>query len=271
MCVSVSMTQRFPPAQHAFLNLSPLQTSLLYRSFTTEPEVMNPYEGEQQTLLYMPRPSSVFIIPELLQMILLEASVQDILISHQRINKTFKGVIDSSPSIQRKLFYNIEFLSEDDHLATVQWNSFMKSFGTQHNLTNYIVCDPSAFEQHGYPSASWRNMSITYPPINTLMIKHYSLEVLYYLVSDSGITIGQLAETQQRGCYLRTDGMRGPMGRLATFEVDFIQRVGDRYLCNHMLMITSESKRRTRSQNEQDNDMARFMANSNPNYTSTHS
>ena len=176
-------------------------------------------------------PSPVFSIPELLEQILYHTEPHDLL-SLQGIKKTFQGVIQSSRSLQRKLFFDVKILPEGGELAEVKWNPFIQRFSDDQAYNPYgrRSFSSASFERLGYPKASWKDMFITCPATNSLAIYGGEGDGMFYLTSIAGITLGQLAKAPKQYYYLRIDRLKGFWAAHKPFTVGAAQRVSENFL-----------------------------------------
>jgi len=160
----------------------------------------------------MSHSNKVFSIPELVE---IGCSCKDLLLQH-RVNRTRQRILRNSRPMQRKLHNDVDLLEgddcpkrrESDDLGKVKWNPFMTSFqnGRIEKCDIIQKLDLEAFKKYDHTTASWKAMYLTRAAFKKAMIfnRHVALDSL---VSVTGITIGQLAETQHEGCPLRFEGM----------------------------------------------------------------
>ena len=142
--------------------------------------------------------TKTFGIPELLEIILENATPRDLLL-WQRVNKSWQAAIKTSPRIQEKLFFRIEPCKHKYEQNHAMWNPFIESFLEAHMDSGCCYeIDPEAFDgRRSYPTASWKQMFITSPAAIGLRIMIYGsgdIELGRAIVCRSGITIGQLAD-----------------------------------------------------------------------------
>lgn len=144
--------------------------------------------------------TKTFGIPELLEVILENATSQDVLL-WQRVNKMWQTAIKTSPRIQGKLFYNIEPRKDEKGLDHAIWNPFMKS--DEVKLINSGGCrgigQLTINGKRSYPTASWKQMLITSPAavgMRTIVDDGENTYIGKPIVCGSGITIGQLVDLQ---------------------------------------------------------------------------
>ena len=142
--------------------------------------------------------TETFGIPELLEVILENATPRDVLL-WQRVNKTWQTAIKTSPRIQEKLFFRIEPCKSKHEQYHATWNPFINSFLEE--VINSGCCrgiDRLAFDgKSSHPTASWRQMFITSPAatgLKTIIFGGEDTEFGRQIVCGSGITIGQLAD-----------------------------------------------------------------------------
>ena len=155
----------------------------------------------RQTETSAMRPSTeTFGIPELLEIILENATPQDVLL-WQRVNKMWQAAIKTSPRIQEKLFFRIEPCKDKHEQDNVIWNPFIASFLVEE--INSGCCrgiGQHAFDgKISFPTASWKQMFITSPAaigLRTIVHGSEDIEIGRRIVCGSGITICQLADFQ---------------------------------------------------------------------------
>lgn len=156
----------------------------------------------------MPSSTEVFNMYELVSLIFEHTATYDLLV-YQRLNKTSQALIKDTPLFQAKLFLKVE-LSTDSHVNKVRgWNPFI-------NLLCKNKCKEASkcFEISGEglkafdrPTASWSSMFLSNPALTEVEVcvwggcKPRELSIK----SDTGVTIGLLAETQKEGSQLRPD------------------------------------------------------------------
>ncbi|KAI0025777.1 hypothetical protein F4780DRAFT_225815 [Xylariomycetidae sp. FL0641] len=127
-------------------------------------------------------------IPELLEAILLKLDIRTLLVSAQRVNRYWHGLVSESPDLQRALFFR------PDHTATRSENPLLAStfrccFPHLHQTSaDHLMLIPRTVESLGgasmwlstlYPiwqnreafarrTASWRRMLVQQPPLNDI-------------------------------------------------------------------------------------------------------
>ena len=144
--------------------------------------------------------TETFGIPELLEIILENATPRDVLL-WQRVNKMWQTAIKTSPRLQEKLFFKIEPCKDGYEQHHPIWNPFIGSF--LEDVINSGCCrgiGRHAFDgKSSYPTASWKQMFITSPAatgLRTIIFGAEDTEIGRPIVCGSGITIGQLADFQ---------------------------------------------------------------------------
>ncbi len=147
-------------------------------------------------------------------MILKNGLGKDVLLQ-QRVNKKWRGVVQGSRALRRKLYYDVDFIEDNDEGSKyvewngrerVRWNPLLTSFWIGH--TEMEDCcrqvDLGVIKNFDCPTVSWRAMHMTSPPARKVTLFN-GFVTWGTLFSKSGITIGKLAETQQEGSSLRID------------------------------------------------------------------
>ena len=176
-------------------------------------------DTEQQYYLTAPQskrsamlPSNeTFAIPELLEMILEHATLQELLL-WQRVSKTWQATLQKSPRIQEKLHFRIRPCKNKHEQETAMWNPFMKSFSSILDANSCEITNNDAFGANAcYPTASWKQMFITSPALIELKVSLVDSSYLLHtrpgrrhlrqvksIACKTGITIGQVADAQKR-------------------------------------------------------------------------
>ena len=164
-------------------------------------ELIKRHSTARKTEISAMHPSTkTFGIPELLEVILENATPRDVLL-WQRVNKTWQIAIKTSPRIQKKLFFKTKPCRETHEQIDAVWNPFMGSFSEEQ--INSACCREIrrlAFDgKCSYPAASWKKMFVTNPAATSLRTLVYDSEEAKSarpMVCRSGVTIGQLADFQ---------------------------------------------------------------------------
>lgn len=122
----------------------------------------------------MPISTIVLTLPELLEMILSYASEEDLLFQ-QRVNTTWRRIINTSPELQEKLFLTSKVPEGDVDLTGLEWNPLLRHLGgRKDDLEGHDRCrstDLKILEMSDYPGASWQKMFITRPAIGGLLMR----------------------------------------------------------------------------------------------------
>ncbi|KAI1340043.1 hypothetical protein F5Y15DRAFT_423476 [Xylariaceae sp. FL0016] len=108
-------------------------------------------------------------IPELLESILLHVDHQTLLVSCQRVNRTWHALITGSPRLQRRLFFAPD-LNPERSLNPLIRRRFWPCFPASHVLYSYqermeglwIIVNRSECR---FANASWRRMLPVQPPL----------------------------------------------------------------------------------------------------------
>ncbi|KAI9877337.1 MAG: hypothetical protein M1830_000571 [Pleopsidium flavum] len=164
----------------------------------------------------MPSPvQRVFGVCELLENILLNLSMPDLLLV-QRVCTVWKDTIAQSISLQRKLFlspvapgpvsskkngltlYDLKFnplLRKIFHWKFVPYSSCSKVLLSDWGLDSPFGRIQMSASARYCPSASWRNMLITQPPPEALILSGYkTTKTLKVTKIVGGVTVGDLAQ-----------------------------------------------------------------------------
>ncbi|KAE8134961.1 hypothetical protein BDV38DRAFT_285346 [Aspergillus pseudotamarii] len=133
-------------------------------------------------------PHKIFLIPEILEQILLQTAPQTLLTSAQRTSQAWHNLITTSPKLQETLFFRPEqppTLNNKTHrtlnplLAPKIWpHLFRKRLNSQTTTTttttNYgyslPAVDPLEEELYLRPGASWRRMLVQQPPTSSISV-----------------------------------------------------------------------------------------------------
>ena len=134
--------------------------------------------------------TQVFNTLELLRMIL-ELTEPRNLLSHQQVNKTWQGVIKTSPILQQKLHYKVDPL-KDSRGNPFTWNPFIGYLSLPHPYSRFGLhsFDTEIFHKHNFHIASWKDMHLTTPAITEMLLIEDQDE--YHLEFEAGITFCQL-------------------------------------------------------------------------------
>lgn len=153
----------------------------------------------------MPPSTIVLMLPELLEMILSYAAEEDLLFQ-QRVNMTWRWIINMSPRLQGKLFLLSKVPEGDVDLTGLEWNPLLHHLGgRKDDLEGHDRCrstDIKILEMFDYPGASWQRMFITRPAIGGLLMRDVvahplNSRSLCTLWIDKGITMGDVWEFQK--------------------------------------------------------------------------
>lgn len=151
-------------------------------------------------------------VTELLEMILENATPNDLFL-WQRVNETWQAAIQTSPRLQEKLSIGIRVCKDEDEQRSAVWTPFMELFIEYHKSDYHFISEDAFGGKASYPTASWKQMSVTSPAITALQVSLTRTEtrVMYYhkLVCESGVTLGQLAKSQEKGNVLGADFDKG--------------------------------------------------------------
>ncbi len=156
-------------------------------------------------------------------MILESATPHDLLL-WQRVNKTWQAAIQRSPRIQEKLFFKIRPCKDEHEEESVVWNPITEIFFERNHCDQPVIAEDTFNGKGSYPTASWKQMSLTSPAITALYIwlvrsggpgePFASIMCEETIVCESGVTLGQLANTQEQGNILRADFDKGEYLRI---------------------------------------------------------
>ncbi|KAK4695762.1 hypothetical protein P7C71_g2045, partial [Lecanoromycetidae sp. Uapishka_2] len=104
--------------------------------------------------------SKIFLIPEILEMILVQLPERDLLLD-QRVNKTWQGVIKTSPQLQRKLFFTADIIpiDTDQRVASgAKWNPLLGKVARSPIMLRehryWLQINARLWRKHDYPTAS---------------------------------------------------------------------------------------------------------------------
>jgi len=180
----------------------------------------------------------VFSIPELLEAILINLSLQDILINAQRVCRTWTAIIDSSSALQQHLFFTPTPRSS---AAKSGWTKnplllkkFPAWFGDIRVTHRFYIPRPykthdnvydvshiknsdwaSCPDAYSRPEASWRRMLVMQPAVQLLKIVHANLD---------GKRWKRVRETRE---FTPAEGLR--MGFLYDFVVEDIDETHTKF------------------------------------------
>lgn len=111
----------------------------------------------------------VLLIPELAESILCLLPPEDLLLSVQRVNKTWHSLIKHCPILQRKLCFqartqrSLQKLTQNDHQSR---SSLINPFA------NIILLAQPCSPAFAYHLASWRRMLVTQAPVSMYLYDH---------------------------------------------------------------------------------------------------
>ncbi|GKZ46785.1 hypothetical protein AbraIFM66951_009940 [Aspergillus brasiliensis] len=140
----------------------------------------------------MESPHQIFLIPEVLESVLLHLDLSTILLS-QRVCHLWNALIQTSPSLQTALFFRPELEpptqnEKPERAINPFLNQLLNHFVSNHEpghdtaVSSYLFLfgtpnksDPSLLElkqKHAYlrPEASWRGMLLHQPPVLSLAV-----------------------------------------------------------------------------------------------------
>lgn len=153
--------------------------------------------------------TETFGIPELLEMILECATLQDLLL-WQRVNKAWQTTIQNSPRIQEKLFFRAKTCGKAYEETSALINPFMDLFFETESgvpLSLPLIATKQAFNgKLSYKTASWKQMFMTSPAVTQIgtLVHYYNARRrrrhyldLQLISCERGVTIGHLADAQQ--------------------------------------------------------------------------
>jgi hypothetical protein len=162
------------------------------------------------------------LMPEVLELILLQLPLEDLLINAQRVNHLFHDLITSSRSLQQALFF---CPSQDNSYGEVHYNSLLqKKFPPWFEdkwlmARTYRLFDHKHFwrldwnsskertDAYARKEASWRRMLVAQPPVQDLIVKVR--------------TEAMGGPTQRKGELKFEDGLR--MGLFYDLVQDFVE------------------------------------------------
>ena len=160
----------------------------------------------------------VLTTPELLQSILIQLPVRDLLLI-QRVSRTFKSLIESSPAIQRALFFRATPSTSSDPrernplLAEVfaPWFKEPKDSFDLTERSRVLSLDWNSNDEkrtaYKRAGASWRRMLVAQPPFKKLDVYKLSHAMMgdHLMVGSSepqDVTMGLLIDTTIHGLWL---------------------------------------------------------------------
>ncbi|RAQ40654.1 hypothetical protein AFGD_009060 [Aspergillus flavus] len=132
-------------------------------------------------------PHKIFLIPEILEQILLRTPPQTLLTTAQRTSQTWHNLITTSPRLQETLFFKPQLQPPNPRTKTTNrtlnpllphkiWpHLFRKRLASQTTTTtNYgytlPLADPVEEELYLRPNASWRRMLVQQPPTSSISV-----------------------------------------------------------------------------------------------------
>lgn len=147
-----------------------------------------------------------FAIPEILEMVLSQLPERDLLLD-QRVNSTWQGVIKTSQSLRRKLFYTADLvgaISDNKAVSDAKWNSLLRAFSIEVTSTFWeqrsIEINTPKLKRFMYPTSSWKTIFLTQPTCvdlvfdNALSRDDWGWGLNIY--SPSGVKLGDLCDTE---------------------------------------------------------------------------
>ncbi|KAB8266644.1 hypothetical protein BDV30DRAFT_232292 [Aspergillus minisclerotigenes] len=182
-------------------------------------------------------PHKIFLIPEILEQILLQTPPQTLLTTAQRTSQTWHHLITTSPRLQETLFFKPQPQPPNPRTKTTNrtlnpllphkiWpHLFRKRLASQTTTTtNYGYtlppADPVEEELYLRPNASWRRMLVQQPPTSSIsvFVMHRSWiscdedisPVKVFTADVEFLTLGHLHWSAFVGCLL-------PLERVACF------------------------------------------------------
>ncbi|QMW35340.1 hypothetical protein G4B84_010831 [Aspergillus flavus NRRL3357] len=182
-------------------------------------------------------PHKIFLIPEILEQILLRTPPQTLLTTAQRTSQTWHNLITTSPRLQETLFFKPQLQPPNPRTKTTNrtlnpllphkiWpHLFRKRLASQTTTTtNYGYtlppADPVEEELYLRPNASWRRMLVQQPPTSSIsvFVMHRSWiscdedisPVQVFTADVEFLTLGHLHWSAFVGCLL-------PLERVACF------------------------------------------------------
>jgi hypothetical protein len=150
-------------------------------------ELLGPSSADSEIIRKM-RPDSAaeraFLIPEILETILLNIPPRDLLVDVQRVNRTWHNTAKGSPAIQRLLFFEPcpEYENRDPEFSVLLNEAFPPFFNhnpdddehpkwTQESLSRIDWnSGPAKRDAYSRKEASWRQMLVVQPPITRINI-----------------------------------------------------------------------------------------------------
>ncbi|KAE8380672.1 hypothetical protein BDV26DRAFT_279302 [Aspergillus bertholletiae] len=179
-------------------------------------------------------PHKVFLIPEILEQILLQTPPQTLITSAQRISQTWYSLICTSPQIQEILFFRPKRSTTPRNTARRTLNPFLshkiwphlfrkrlqsQKIGTTYYGYSLPPADPDEEEIYLRPRASWRRMLVQQPPTSRVgaFVMHRSWICCDENVSPAHVfaadveflTLGNLHWSVFVGCLLPLDRVGG--------------------------------------------------------------
>ncbi len=162
----------------------------------------------------MPPSTETFGIPELLVTILENALPQDLLL-WQRVNKTWQVAILQSPRIQEKLYFRMKPCKDTYEQMPFIWNALFVNILLGRKFKDLkgpgLLIPRNAFGgKASYSTASWKQMFVTSPAITEMSVDYHNPRAsvpkpMRWIVCESGITIGQIAENLTQNFALGTE------------------------------------------------------------------
>jgi hypothetical protein len=163
------------------------------------------------------------LMPEVLELILLQLPLEDLLINAQRVNHLFHDLITSSRSLQQALFFRP---SQDNSYGEVHYNSLLQKKFPPWFEDKWLIARTYRLSHHKHfwrldwnsskertdayarKEASWRRMLVAQPPVQDLIVKVR--------------TEAMGGPTQRKGELKFEDGLR--MGLFYDLVQDFVER-----------------------------------------------
>ncbi|KAJ5425299.1 hypothetical protein N7465_000369 [Penicillium sp. CMV-2018d] len=151
--------------------------------------------------------NQVLNTPEILVMILAEVDMRALLISAQRVCRTWLNLIRKSPSIQKALFFTpikeSEWGMEEKTPNPLLAETFPSFFPAKGRLMRYnfnfsdlaMTRDASAMARFVRDDASWRRMLVQQPPISDIGVLHISRTMSGDYAGSSSIQAEKMTQT----------------------------------------------------------------------------
>lgn len=189
-----------------------------------------------------PARDRALLMPEVVELILLQLPLQDLLVNAQRVNHLFHDLIASSRCLQQALFFRPTQASShgEMHPNSLLEKNFPPWFeGIWMNLKYRLLSHHKKFmsldwnsnkakaEAYARKEASWRRMLVAQPPVHDLIVKIHAQEM-----------IG--APNQSRGELKLNDGLR--MGLLYDLVQDFLEHQPTGYFLINWFLSQQVSK-----------------------------